>query len=98
MENPTIDGLLDSSTFEEGPSKWASFFTRKIMESVAASIEDGNLLDDVLEQLEKALEFVHEVSSSIPNTTSLAVSAVKKIVTHIIKSRKKNKLPTTENT
>ncbi len=98
MENPTIDGLLDSSAFEKGPLEWASFFTRKIMESVAASIEDGNLLDDVLERLEKALTFVHEVSSNIPNTTSLAVSAVKKIVTHIIKSRKKNRLSATENT
>lgn len=92
MEAISLDTFSDPEILENNPLKLAALLTQKIAESVSAAMEEGELIDVILNKLERALTVVHEVSSSIPNTTTLATSIIKRIIKYVIASRKKSKV------
>lgn len=92
MESLSLDTFSDQEALGNNPLKLATLFAQKIAESVSAAMKEGELIDVILNKLEQALTVIHEVSSSIPNTTALATSTIKRIIKYVIASRKKSKI------
>jgi hypothetical protein len=92
MESLALNTFPDPETLEKSPLEWAALFAQRIAESVSDAMEKGELVGVMLDKLEQALTVVHEVSSSIPNTTALTTSVIKRMIRYIIARRKKQKV------